>query len=189
MCEEVVLSEDKERVTLNFEHGCSAGWEDMEGDDRMRHFYTCDQKVHNLSAMTEHEAAIFLDQFKPGERFCTYERVDVNGDVIFAQPRGPRLPSPPRLTTAAAALSLPMLLAGCSSGDEACDTAVAQEPGNGEPSIFNDPHHPRHSTAAYSKLPEHRRSLLLRILRSNPVQRKFEESNAQVGHGGARYLR
>jgi hypothetical protein len=158
----------------------------MEGDAQQRHCHTCDKKVHNLSNMTEHEAALFVDAHR-GKHACIQAQLDADGFVKFAQPRGPRLPTPPRLTVAAAALTLPMLLAGCAGEtDDACDVAVAQEPGQGEPSLFSDPHHPRHSVAAYSTLPEHRRSLLLRILRSNPVQRRFEEANQHV-QGGASF--
>ncbi|HWF02405.1 MAG TPA: carboxypeptidase-like regulatory domain-containing protein [Candidatus Angelobacter sp.] len=34
---------------------CSASWEEMQGDDRIRHCQACNQNVYNLSAFTEHE--------------------------------------------------------------------------------------------------------------------------------------
>lgn len=61
---------------------CTADWNQMTGDDRVRHCGTCDKDVFNLSAMTREEAeALVLE--KAGE-LCAryYQRKD--GTILLA---------------------------------------------------------------------------------------------------------
>ncbi|MBL0869825.1 MAG: hypothetical protein IBJ18_04535 [Phycisphaerales bacterium] len=65
---------------------CPARWEDMAGDDKVRHCELCKLNVHNLSAMTRDEAETLLrsnfdadgNQKAGQERFCAilYRRAD-----------------------------------------------------------------------------------------------------------------
>lgn len=74
---------------------CPARWEDMAGDDKVRHCAQCDLDVHNFSAMTREEAEGVLQRHlgAGGEqgsgRVCAgwYRRAD--GTAIFQDcPRG-----------------------------------------------------------------------------------------------------
>lgn len=55
---------------------CPARWEDMAGSDRMRFCSLCQKNVHNLSAMTDAEAAALLEE--QGGSLCAriYQRAD-----------------------------------------------------------------------------------------------------------------
>jgi hypothetical protein len=166
---------DAHDVTLNHTFQCDASWEDMEGSDKERHCYTCSKQVHNLSAMTEHEAALFLEGYAEGEHFCAQGQLDKDGNVRFARPGGPtRSVMPPRLTLAAAALTLPMLLAGCEA-EPACDTSnTTQSPQTPAGLSLKDPYHPREGVQVIADIPERRRSLLLHILSPLGTKKKFE---------------
>lgn len=63
---------------------CSARWEDMRGDDKVRHCAQCNLNVHNFSAMTRDEANALLADRMNGTtgRLCGrfYRRAD--GTVI-----------------------------------------------------------------------------------------------------------
>lgn len=69
---------------------CTARWEDMTGDEKIRHCAPCNLKVHNFSAMTRDEAERLLARhFAPegeafGTRVCAgwYKRAD--GTAILA---------------------------------------------------------------------------------------------------------
>jgi hypothetical protein len=56
---------------------CSARWEEMTGDERVRHCAQCDLDVHNLSAMTLDEAEGVLQGLAKG-RVCArfFRRAD-----------------------------------------------------------------------------------------------------------------
>ena len=56
---------------------CSANWNDMTGDDRVRHCGACDKNVYNLSAMTSIDAELLLRANEGGE-LCVrfYRRAD-----------------------------------------------------------------------------------------------------------------
>jgi hypothetical protein len=56
---------------------CTASWDDMRGDDRIRHCAHCKLNVHNLSAMTRDEAEGVLTRLAAG-RVCAqfYRRAD-----------------------------------------------------------------------------------------------------------------
>lgn len=69
---------------------CPAKWDDMEGDDKVRHCGLCALNVYNLQAMTEAEAQDFISsKNENGERICAllYRRAD--GKVLTKDcPRG-----------------------------------------------------------------------------------------------------
>lgn len=56
---------------------CNAKWEDMLGDERVRHCLACDKQVFNLSAMTTADAEALLAG-RAGEKTCVrlYRRAD-----------------------------------------------------------------------------------------------------------------
>src|SRR4051812_35666908 len=55
---------------------CDARWEEMAGDDRVRHCGQCNKAVYNLSSMPRHEAQALV--FGHEERLCVrfYRRTD-----------------------------------------------------------------------------------------------------------------
>jgi TonB family protein len=63
---------------------CSASWDSMEGDDKIRFCESCKLSVYNLSAMTAEEGAQLLSQRQSSDRLCVrfYKRSD--GTVITA---------------------------------------------------------------------------------------------------------
>src|SRR5436190_1632646 len=60
---------------------CHARWEDMTGDERIRHCAECNLKVHNISALAPDDAEALL-RATVGERLCIrlYRRAD--GTII-----------------------------------------------------------------------------------------------------------
>jgi hypothetical protein len=62
---------------------CHARWEEMTGDERVRHCSACDQRVHNISGMTRDEAEALL-RASAGEGMCIrlYRRSD--GTILTA---------------------------------------------------------------------------------------------------------
>lgn len=69
---------------------CPAKWEEMDGDDKVRHCSLCALNVYNLQAMSEEEAQQFVSaKNEKGERICAllYRRAD--GKVLTKDcPRG-----------------------------------------------------------------------------------------------------
>jgi hypothetical protein len=59
---------------------CTANWEEMVGDERMRHCSHCDLNVFNLSDMTRDEATVFLA--KRTGRTCVRMFKRADGTVI-----------------------------------------------------------------------------------------------------------
>lgn len=59
---------------------CAVKWETMTGDEKARVCSQCNLTVHNLSAMTDREAAILVKQRKT-ERTCVFFRKNANGTV------------------------------------------------------------------------------------------------------------
>jgi hypothetical protein len=183
-----MMSDEREVVEIEHTFACDAGWDDMEGSDKERHCYTCSKQVHNLSAMTEHEAALFVDRHR-GAQACIRAQVDEDGYVKFAAPSGPRrLALPPRLTLASAALTLPMLLAGCEA-EPGCDSSntTARSPQLPAGLSFSDPYHPREGIRSITEVPAARRSLLLKIVGFRKgAKSRFEGRNAEI-EGGASF--
>jgi hypothetical protein len=68
---------------------CPAKWEDMTGDERVRHCAACNLNVYNLSAMSREDAAALLASHltptgaKSGERLCGTWLRRADGTVIF----------------------------------------------------------------------------------------------------------
>lgn len=176
------MRDEREVVEAVHTFACDAGWDDMEGNDKERHCYTCSKQVHDLSAMTEHEAALFVDRHR-GAHVCVRAQLDEDGYVKFAAPSGPRrLASPPRLTLASAALTLPMLLAGCEAGPsyEAYNASI-HEPKLPSMLSLNDPYHPREGIRSIMEIPPPRRSILLYIVTFHATaKRKFAAANELV---------
>lgn len=68
---------------------CEARWDDMLGDDKVRHCSLCAKNVHNLSAMTREEAEEFVRSKQQHRRACIrfYQRSD--GTILTRDcPRG-----------------------------------------------------------------------------------------------------
>ncbi len=59
---------------------CPVKWETMTGDEQARVCSQCNLTVHNLSAMTDREAAILVKQRKT-ERTCVFFRKNAYGSV------------------------------------------------------------------------------------------------------------
>jgi len=105
---------------------CPAKWEDMTGDDKVRHCALCNLKVHDLSVLRREDAeALLAAHFTPGgtkrgERFCGQWRRRADGTVIFGDcPAGlGKLRARVRRSVArvAAIAGLTSLLAACSPG-------------------------------------------------------------------------
>ena len=55
---------------------CSASWEDMTGDDKVRFCGSCRQNVYNLSAMTRADAQSFVDASEGRHCLRFYRRAD-----------------------------------------------------------------------------------------------------------------
>jgi hypothetical protein len=59
---------------------CHMKWDDMPGDDRVRHCHACDKSVYNLSAMTREQGERLLDEHEAAVCVRLYQRAD--GTVI-----------------------------------------------------------------------------------------------------------
>jgi hypothetical protein len=55
---------------------CSAAWNEMEGDDRVRFCRQCNKNVYNLSAMSPSEAATLVQEMEGAPCVCLYRRTD-----------------------------------------------------------------------------------------------------------------
>lgn len=85
------LSEGQENILdqVYLASPCEARWEDMAGDDKVRHCTLCSLNVYNIEAMTTREAQEFFADGKDGRRICArfYRRQD--GTIITSDcPRG-----------------------------------------------------------------------------------------------------
>ena len=63
---------------------CSARWEDMAGDDRVRHCAACDLDVFNVAGLTREEAATLIRErlVEPGGRVCVRLTRRADGTVL-----------------------------------------------------------------------------------------------------------
>jgi hypothetical protein len=97
---------------------CTASWDLMQGDDRVRHCGSCNKNVFNLSAMAEDEAADLLAGNADGH-LCVrfYRRSD---GTVLTSDCGARTPSASRQawTRLAGATALALSAAACSAGDK-----------------------------------------------------------------------
>lgn len=101
--------------TLNIPEPCHESWNGMDGDERKRFCKQCDKHVHNLSGMAQDEAQALLDSTS---NLCVLYSSNDQGDVLFRDSSDPQwrlrlqFKGAQRLVQAAA-LVLPMMLAGC----------------------------------------------------------------------------
>jgi hypothetical protein len=118
------------RASLPISQPCNADWERMDGDGAVRFCRRCEQQVHDLSAMSEAEARVFLAR---GGQPCIRYSHDA-GRIRFAERPG----ALPRLA-AAAALAFGSLASSACMGKRACpvppeaSVAPADEAGAAEP--------------------------------------------------------
>lgn len=97
-----------EQVTI--ERPCTASWEAMRGDDRVRHCLECHLDVYDLSAMTETEAEALISE-REG-RLCVRVTRRADGTVLTQDCEGLR--GPPRpcgMPAVAPSLAAPMAMA------------------------------------------------------------------------------
>ena len=97
---------------------CTASWEAMQGDDRVRHCGSCNKNVYNLSAMPEQEAADLLAGNTDGN-LCVrfYRRAD---GTVLTSDCGARAPGAGRQawTRLAGATALALSAAACHAADK-----------------------------------------------------------------------
>ena len=60
---------------------CTVGWDSMSGDDKVRLCSECNLNVHNLSSMSDQEAALVLQRRKI-ERTCVFMYRRKDGSVV-----------------------------------------------------------------------------------------------------------
>lgn len=99
------------RESLPISQPCNADWERMDGDGSVRFCRRCEQQVHDVSAMSEAEARVFL---AGGGQPCIRYTHDA-GRIRFAERTG----ALPRLA-AAAALAFGSLASSACMGKRAC---------------------------------------------------------------------
>ncbi|ATQ78059.1 hypothetical protein CR152_28785 [Massilia violaceinigra] len=106
---------------------CTASWDKMAGDDRVRHCKDCNKNVFNLSAMPQADAAALLAENHHGE-LCVrfYRRQD--GTVMTSDrgdsPRAAVRQAWRKLPHMAGAAVLALSAAGSSAGDAVPDAKV-----------------------------------------------------------------
>ncbi|MCE3607064.1 hypothetical protein LXA47_26190 [Massilia sp. P8910] len=100
---------------------CTASWDKMKGDDRVRHCNDCNKSVFNLSAMPATQAAALMAEDSRGE-LCVrfYRRQDgtvMSGDCGDS-PRAAVRQAWRKLPGIAGAALLALSAIGCTGGDE-----------------------------------------------------------------------
>jgi len=95
---------------------CGADWRAMKPSDTKRFCAECQKHVHDLSAMTPERARALLAS-PPAEGLCVRYLYDAHGAVVFRDAPLPAgmLVRAKRLAKAAAAVTLPLAFAACSS--------------------------------------------------------------------------
>jgi hypothetical protein len=68
---------------LVVKEACHEPWEDMQGGASHRRCESCEQDVHDLSAMTRTEAKMVLARRAVGQRLCVRFAADDEGRVLF----------------------------------------------------------------------------------------------------------
>lgn len=97
---------------LKLANPCPARWEDMSGDERVRHCEGCQLNVYNISEMTRAEAQAFLEQREGRTCLRFYKRADgtlITRDCPVGLAKVRR-----RMTVLASALAATVLLAASS---------------------------------------------------------------------------
>jgi hypothetical protein len=107
---------------------CSASWDEMDGDDRVRHCSRCKTQVYNLSALTASDAVALLREKQDNLCIQLFRRED--GTILTADsPRGAarRLRrTVKRLCSLAASVAAFFLLFGCDSRKKGIDWNVVE---------------------------------------------------------------
>lgn len=102
---------------------CRERWEDMAGDDVVRHCRRCDQDVYDLASMTTAEAEALLASARAGEGPCVRLRRRRDGRVVTADCPPPSWVERARAraagATAAALASGALVAVALPSGDSA----------------------------------------------------------------------
>lgn len=108
---------------------CTASWDKMQGDSRVRHCGDCNKNVFNLSAMPEAEAAALLAGNTKGElcvRFYRREDGTVMTSDCGASPRAVLRQAWRKLPGVAGMAFVALSAAGCTSAPVAIVTTVAE---------------------------------------------------------------
>lgn len=99
-------------IQLRTPEPCTVDWHEMRGDARTRHCDACDQKVHNLAAMTAKEVERLAVRAAMGERVCARITRRLSDDTLVTA-------SPTRPSAAAGVvLSTAMLCAASAAAQE-----------------------------------------------------------------------
>ncbi len=110
---------------LEIQEPCSEEWGEMHGEETTRFCDKCTKNVHNISSMSRKDAHEFLAN--AGGSVCVVYQFDERSkDVRFADspihersvPMGQLVGA--KKLVAAAAVALPMLLAGCDTNPDSC---------------------------------------------------------------------
>lgn len=112
---------------------CTASWDQMKGDDRVRHCGDCNKNVFNLSAMPEAEAAALVAVNTEGKlcvRFYRREDGTVMTSDCGSSPRAQVRQTWRKLPGLAGMTFLALSAAGCTAADIAPvqDTPVENPP-------------------------------------------------------------
>jgi hypothetical protein len=81
------VPDDQERILdrISVASPCQADWQQMKGDERVRHCTLCQQKVYNLSGMSRREAATLITQ-REG-RLCVRLYLRPDGTLVTSDCR------------------------------------------------------------------------------------------------------
>lgn len=139
---------------LHIPKPCGESWDKMTGGAKERFCDACQHEVHDLSAMTKREAEALLE--RGGESLCVRYTLH-DGEMVFQQ-EAQRIVGTPRLMAqvsglnrlvAAAALVVPLLIAGCDAPAGPAEPSaqapliiqegkpVTIEPGAAKPPVFD----------------------------------------------------
>ena len=72
---------------------CHADWDAMRPEERGRFCFDCRKTVHDLSAMTEREAEIFLERTECEDVCISYQH-EADGTLVFRAPAATALRVP-----------------------------------------------------------------------------------------------
>jgi hypothetical protein len=111
---------------------CHARWDEMKGDERVRHCASCDKDVYDLSEMTTSEAEALLSREGPAACVRLHRRAD--GTVITSDcPVGARNKRRRRWLAAGAAIA----------GSAMAAAGWATQATQGEPCVVTPPNQPQ----------------------------------------------
>lgn len=113
---------------LVVKEACHESWEEMQGGASRRRCDSCEQDVHDLSAMTRTEAKMVLARRAVGQRLCVRFASDDKGRVLFR----PEPPIPAALLVRGRQLALGAglavaVLGGCAPAGTAIGSAASHQ--------------------------------------------------------------